>query len=151
MKKIILPLLACFIATLSFSSCTNYDDAIVARVHTTYYKVKQNEWKPVVDNAGHVLYYYVECANHSVDFLNGAITAYFCAQEGDKALPYTIYNAQTDESGNYLEWEDHLSYDVQQNGITFILESSDFSAFETLNTIGELQFKVCVIRNEYLN
>ncbi len=157
MKKVILPLLAAMVASLAFSGCSNYDDSVVARVRTTYYTIEKNAWKPVVDNStGQVVSYYAECYNSNIDFTNGVVTAYLCADEGDKALPYTIYNAQTDEDGNYIEWEDHLSYDVQQNGITFILESSDFTVYQTLNGvdgqggIGALQFKVCVVRNEYL-
>ncbi len=148
MKKIILPMLACILASLSFSGCS-YDDSVVARVRTTYYTISPNDWLPVADG-NQVISYYVPCLNNDVDFTNGAITAYLCHEDGDKALPYTIYNSQIDAQGFIVEWEDHLSYDIQSNGITFTLESSDFSTHETLNNIGKLQFKVCVIRNEYL-
>jgi hypothetical protein len=151
MKRILLPMLAMMVAAFTLTSCSD-DDIVGARVLTTYYDIHNDQWQAAKDNNGNVLYYYVECSNNNVDFENGAVTAYYCTTDGDKALPYTIYNALDQDSNGVLDYyyEDHLSYDIQKNGVTFILESSDFGVEHTIANVGELQFKVSVIRNDYL-
>lgn len=146
-------MLACIVAALSLTGCERQEDVIGARVLTTYYTVHNDQWQAATDNSGNVLYYYVKCDNQNVDFEKGAITAYYCTKDGDKALPYTIYNATDENNDGTLDhyYEDHLSYDIQSDGVTFILESSDFGVTHTMDQVGEMQFKVCVIRNDYLS
>ena len=147
-----MPVLASLLVAITFAGCTD-DDTVGARVRTSYYTVHNDEWTPVKDSDGNLLYYYVKCSNTNVDFDNGAVTAYYCTEEGDKALPYTIYNAADVNNVGTIDayYEDHLSYDIQKDGVTFILESSDFNVAETMARVGEMQFRISVIRNEYLN
>ena len=154
MKRFILPLVAMAIASLSLVGCGN--DDVRAVVLTKYYTVKPADWQPQYSNngdgTGSIAYYYAPCGNADLDmeaFQHGAITAYLCTDEGDKPLPYTVYNA-SDENGDGLldtYWEEHFSYDIQNGGVTFIMEANDFRPDMTLDHIGTLQFKVAVVRN----
>ncbi|MDY5968701.1 MAG: hypothetical protein SPJ13_01615 [Bacteroidales bacterium] len=152
MKRFILPLLAVAFASVVFTSC----DDTEAVVLTTYYNIKPSEWQPQYSDNGNgsgtLVYYYAPCGNSNLDaeaFQRGAVTAYLCTDEGDKPLPYTLYNqADTDGDGLFdAYWEDHFSYDIQNGGITFLLQASDFRPDLTMSRLGTLQFKVCVIRN----
>lgn len=152
MKRFILPLLAVAFASLALTSC----DDPQAVVLTTYYTIKPSEWQSQYSNDGNghgtLVYYYAPCGNANLDkeaFESGAVTAYLCTDEGDKPLPYTLYNESDTDGDGVIDafWEDHISYDIQNGGITFILQASDFRPDLTLSHIGDLQFKVCVIRN----
>lgn len=140
------------LSSVVFSSCG--DDKVVptSRVLTSYYTIPDYShnivWQKLTDDQGRTLYYYATIPNSDItDNVRetGAVLAYLCHADGDKLLPYTMY--QEDAANPGVFYEDMLSYDVKKGSITVMLASSDFGVDYTINNVGPIQIKVSAIGN----
>jgi len=96
-------------------------------------EVKSNEWVEYSDTAGYRYYsHYIEIneITHNI-FTNGAVIAYFDADNRQQVLPYVRHYGKV---GGYL-WTRTIDYDVTEDGVTFYVTNSDFEADppETMN------------------
>lgn len=143
MKKFLLPILACF---LLFTSCTEK-----ARIVTSYYTVHNDQWRqsnnPAID--GNYFYSVWENIDITPDVIErGVVMVYYIDADGrDNILPFTQYLIGTDGSGNTVYYQERLEYDIEVGKITFKIKDSDFSTDISMQNIGEMKFKVCVIYN----
>lgn len=152
MKKFILPLLVAVVSTIAFSSCDGDKVVPTSRVLTSYYTIPDYAhniyWQKLVDNQGRTIYYYATIPNSDIKesvIETGAVLAYFCHKDGDKILPYTMFQEDPNKPGTF--YEDMLSYDVKSGSITVMISSSDFGADYTVENVGPIQIKVSAIGN----
>ena len=143
MKKFILPMLAAFVL---LTGCGEK-----ARVITSYYTVKANQWEPSIDlsadGSATVNYYYSIWENIDIDdevIMNGVVMAYYLDDDGrDNILPYTLYFV--DDNG--VPFQERIEYDIEPGKITFKIKDTDFNTQASMANIGTMKFKVSVIRN----
>ena len=143
MKKLILPMIAAFVL---LTGCGEK-----ARVITSYYTVKPNQWEYSIttynDGTYTTNYAYSVWENIDIDaevIMNGVVMAYYLDNDGrDNILPYTLYF--TDDAG--VPYQERFEYDIEPGKITFKIKDTDFNTQASMANIGTMKFKVSVIRN----
>lgn len=147
MKKLILPLLA---SMFLLAGCSEK-----ARVVTSYYTVHPGQWNPKTvlydDGTYDIDYYYASFENVDIDrevIDNGVVIAYYLDKEGhDNMLPYTLYFKLDDGQGGSVFYQERIEFDIEHKVITFKIKDNDFNTAQSIEKIGDLQFKVCAISN----
>ena len=147
MKKFLLPMLAAFVMLVGCGE--------KARIITSYYTVQPNQWEMAIttydDGTYDVNYAYSEWENIDIDHEVidlGMVMVYYIDEDGrDNPLPYTIYNRVVDDYGNVGFYQERIEYDVEVGKITFKIKDTDFQTLQSINNIGKMKFKVCVMRN----
>lgn len=145
MKKFLLPMIAAFVLL------TGCSEKYGARVITSYYTVHPNQWEQSIttytDGTYDINYYYstwenIDINSHVIN--EGAVMAYYIDNDGrDNPLPYTLY--MKDDSGNL--YQERIEFDITEREITFKIKDNDFNTQQSMATIGDMKFKVCVISN----
>lgn len=152
MKRFILPFLVAVVSVFAFGGCRDHEVIPTSRVFTSYYTIPDYShnivWNKFADAQGRTLYYYATINNSDITdniIKTGAVLAYYCHKDGDKILPYTMYQEDAQKPGAF--YEDMLSYDVKPGSITIMLSSSDFGTDNTISHVGPIQIKVSTIGN----
>ena len=112
----------------------------------SYYTVEQNKWL----TSNNLDYYYAAYENIDITkriMENGCVSVYLVDADGrDNPLPCEIFRSW-DNNGTTNYYSDNFSYDVEPGVITFKFQSSDFSTNQSVSTLGNVVFKVCVFEN----
>ncbi len=119
-----------------------------SRVITSYYTVNPDQWEQSIttfaDGTYEVNYYFSTWENVDITsrvINEGVVLAYYLNGDYDDILPYTMY--MHDDDGNL--YQERIEFDVAPGTITFKIKDNDFQTATSMQNIGTLKFKVCVI------